>query len=186
MSDKKQISGWLPKPNWWCYSMLILIMSMFLPRISHILKSSQIDSTLLNSQFSELTTKLYPPNPSLRIPALPNGKQWRPRRKVKRWNFEENLDFKTMIDSHVVDLCLFHQWVKCVLFIGTNPTNMLLKHGLKLEPLDFFEDLKGFHFNYFKLWLYKKEGNWRWNHHIDVENPKKWGSWRSKVETWGL
>jgi hypothetical protein len=58
---------------------------------------------------------------------------------------------RQMIDSHVVDLCLFHQWVKCVLFIGTNPTNMLLKHGLKLEPLDFFEDLKGFHFNDFKL-----------------------------------
>jgi len=56
-----------------------------------------------------------------------------------------------MIDSNVVDLCLFHQWVKCVLFIGTNPTNMLLKHGLKLEPLDSFEDLKGFHFNDFKL-----------------------------------
>lgn len=117
MSDKKQISGWLPKPNWWCYSMLILIMSMFLPRISHILKSSQIDSTLLNSQFSELTTKLYPPNPSLRIPALPNGKQWRPRRKVKRWNFEENLDFKTndwftccwfMFISSMGQMCLIH------------------------------------------------------------------------------
>lgn len=133
-------------------------------------------------QFSELTYPNFTLQPSkrLRIPALPNGKQWRPRRKVKNdgilrknwilsmvdfWSIiclksfdtKEKINHLTYekLDSHVVDLCLFHQWVKCVLFLGTNPTNMLLKHGLKLEPLDFFEDLKGLQFIDFKMWLYK-------------------------------